>query len=707
MTTTTSPVSKDMVTLMEACGLDETTHGGMLKTAGIVRPMHLKTISLQDIKLALESGTMGTGDIGIVVAMATWYSEWFGTPAPKDIFAVHFTEAKFETFMEKWDPSMGTTTGPPATTPATVSGATTASAKVSPLKFKLDLKDIPKFEKGRPIAEQYTNWEESFLVAMDLVNIGDVLVDSWVTPTDPDEIEQSEAKMGIIRAALMKATLGTNAYAHVDSTLTGREIFMALRTIYTGTDAAEEKALEAAVKMQKLMFTAKSSFTAEKFVSDYKECLKIMKQNGTAYPESLIVGTFLNKVVHPEFDNFRQMYESPTCTATFDETITAFMKRAKALATNGSTNRVNRVANNGSGQNGNRNNQGGNKQHADYIPKEKWKKMSKAEKQDFLKKRKAQPATSSNLQYGGQSTNANTNHVTSNTVHSDAATVPVDNTSSNKHRMNNMMAQVNATPTSGGSYCTRTMTVHISSTLSATMSHQSANSKANFVSTLCMDSGTNISAMGRAFFITEKTHRVANLTGFADGLEKLNVPICSGVATYEYNGKKLLIGIHEAPYLEHNSSSLLCIGQAREHGVLVDDLMIRHGGKQRLVVRLDGVDHAIPLSLRDGLLHVDLRYPTTDELDSLPILWLTSDVEPWDPSVMNDDASVILPAVDEEALQGLIHGMNLSDVISQIECAAHSNEWIGMLTVGVLTLATWLYTSVKGTMLHTKGIRNP
>jgi hypothetical protein len=118
-TTTTSPVSKDMATLMEACGLDESVHGGMLRTAGIVRPMHLKTISLQDIKLALELGTMGTGDIGIVVAMATWYSEWFGTPAPKDTFAAHFTEAKFETFMEKWNPSMGTTSGPAATTPAT------------------------------------------------------------------------------------------------------------------------------------------------------------------------------------------------------------------------------------------------------------------------------------------------------------------------------------------------------------------------------------------------------------------------------------------------------------------------------------------------------------------------------------------------------------------------------------------------------------
>jgi hypothetical protein len=71
---------------------------------------------------------MGTGDIGIVVAMATWYSEWFGTPAPKETFAVHFTEANFETFMEKWNPSMCTTNCPPATTPATVLGATTASS---------------------------------------------------------------------------------------------------------------------------------------------------------------------------------------------------------------------------------------------------------------------------------------------------------------------------------------------------------------------------------------------------------------------------------------------------------------------------------------------------------------------------------------------------------------------------------------------------
>jgi hypothetical protein len=71
---------------------------------------------------------------------------------------------------------------------------------------------------------------------------------------------------------------------------------------------------------------AKSSFTVERFALDYKECLKIMKQNKMVYPESLIVGTFLNKVLHSKLDNFCQMYDSTTCTATFGETITALMK---------------------------------------------------------------------------------------------------------------------------------------------------------------------------------------------------------------------------------------------------------------------------------------------------------------------------------------------------------------------------------------------
>ena len=134
----------------------------------------------------------------------------------------------------------------------------------------------------------------------------------------------------------------------------------------------------------------------------------------------------------------------------------------------------------------------------------------------------------------------------------------------------------------------------------------------------------------------------------ASGLTKTNVRIGSGVAVYESGLSKCLIGVHEAPYLSENSTSLLSINQAREHGVWVDDLLLRYGGRQLIkALDTDGNEVEIPLDLHSGLLGVELRSPTEAELDSLPVVWLTSNLEPWDPSVVHGDDCKIIPQFDD------------------------------------------------------------
>eukprot|EP00957_Ditylum_brightwellii_P110240 8408328-Ditylum_brightwellii.AAC.1 len=61
------------------------------------------------------------------------------------------------------------------------------------------------------------------------------------------------------------------------------------------------------------------------------------------------------------------------------------------------------------------------------------------------------------------------------------------------------------------------------------MSVQSLQQQSNFKGMLWVDSGTNVSAMGRVFCMIEDSGRKANMTGFANDLVKKDVPIGSGL----------------------------------------------------------------------------------------------------------------------------------------------------------------------------------
>ena len=69
-----------------------------------------------------------------------------------------------------------------------------------------------------------------------------------------------------------------------------------------------------------------------------------------------------------------------------------------------------------------------------------------------------------------------------------------------------------------------------------------------------------------------------------------------------------------------------------------------HGGTQRIVAAVEGWDGETvdwEFEVKEGLLKFDLTYPTDDELESLPKVWLTNGERPWDPTVLDDDTVTI------------------------------------------------------------------
>ena len=128
--------------------------------------------------------------------------------------------------------------------------------------------------------------------------------------------------------------------------------------------------------------------------------------------------------------------------------------------------------------------------------------------------------------------------------------------------------------------------------------------------------------MGKTFCLIQESGRLADMTGFSNNLVKRNVPIGSGLTRCVdvTNGFEFLLGLCEAPYLVKNNSSLLSTTQSRKAGIWIDDVMVRHGGKQRLVAPIEGCEEMLDMHLqvKEGLLSIECKYPTEEDMERLP-----------------------------------------------------------------------------------------
>ena len=101
----------------------------------------------------------------------------------------------------------------------------------------------------------------------------------------------------------------------------------------------------------------------------------------------------------------------------------------------------------------------------------------------------------------------------------------------------------------------------LSSTVGNTLSLQSHHQQSAATGHLIIDSGTNMSVMGRTWAVVDDTSRRCKMSGFANDLVKSDIPVCSGKTVVKVDKHKVLLGLHKAPYLKHNNHGLLSTGQ--------------------------------------------------------------------------------------------------------------------------------------------------
>lgn len=128
------------------------------------------------------------------------------------------------------------------------------------------------------------------------------------------------------------------------------------------------------------------------------------------------------------------------------------------------------------------------------------------------------------------------------------------------------------------------------------------------------------------------------LVGYSDEFEKHNLKIGHGVTTYydPNEDQTVLIGIRNAIIGgDEQVNTLLCPNQIRTYGGQVDSCpKFLSKGKSIHGIQItdeEGTEWYFPYELKGCMSVLPIRKPTTEELQTYPIVWLTSE-EPWEPN---------------------------------------------------------------------------
>ena len=162
-----------------------------------------------------------------------------------------------------------------------------------------------------------------------------------------------------------------------------------------------------------------------------------------------------------------------------------------------------------------------------------------------------------------------------------------------------------------------------------------------------VDGGADTCLDGRGHIFLEYTERLANVVGFDDDVTKQNLHIGTSITVVTTSsGDDILLLKNES--IDHTSqaNSMLSVNQVRAHGIDLDDCPSRfkvdgRKGRQSMIVDDDG-DHEpweIPFDFDNNLISYNVREPTSEEVDTLPMVMITSDQQ-WDPQEHTDDGVI-------------------------------------------------------------------
>jgi hypothetical protein len=149
-----------------------------------------------------------------------------------------------------------------------------------------------------------------------------------------------------------------------------------------------------------------------------------------------------------------------------------------------------------------------------------------------------------------------------------------------------------------------------------------------------VDRGANGGLGGKDMRVIEVvTTAKCDVTGIMDNAVT-NLDIVLGAGLLKSNRGPVIGLFPQYAYLGQGKTIHSC-AQMEDWGILVDEKprKSKFPGKQRIETP-DG--YAFPIAIRNGLPYLDMSYPTEEDMDNFPHVYMTRDEE-WDPTVMDDE----------------------------------------------------------------------
>lgn len=540
--------------------------------------------------------------------------------------------------------------------------------------IKIDIKSYPTYD-GK--LSTWKGYKQQFKALATIHGFSYLLEKEYSVPSDTTSVEyanyikHNSFLQSILVFSLAKSTALSKVKPFTDAQ-DGRKAWKELDEWYEGLGSQETVAKKALEIIASHKLTSSSYGGADLYMEKFENALQDLEAMGQPYNMRMAKINFLNNIADDAYSVVKDNLEMNPEKTYHDALVEIRRKSISVESARGNSTRrsnksnkkqdekkdSNRKANNS--RSSNSSNSKRNNGDSSWIPYKQWKEMSFEERNEHKKKHGKKDGGQNN---GNGATNipkqySSANQMTSQekelyelaqNANANNLNTYQDNATPHQQRFMNFLRSMNVMKVV--SYHTSnldstTQDVCDSSPDGKTTTHISRSafnmqSKAleNNVGEILVDGGCDTSLVGRGFIVESTTSRSVSVQGFNDSMKLDKLPIVTAVTAVVLDGVTYLLVINECIHVEGNDTSLLSTFQAREHGVFVEDVAKRHGGKQQMII--DDVE--IPMSLKNGLFTIACREPTRIELKTCTRLVLTAD-EVWEVQQFGDSSNdVIVP----------------------------------------------------------------
>ena len=432
-----------------------------------------------------------------------------------------------------------------------------------------------------------------------------------------------------------------------EHTRDGRQVYLGLVTHFESKNNLDQLSLLTFNKLTELTYHYKYPGGLPKFLAKFRDLIMDLKDTGRDLEPDMIKSMFLSKILDKEYKHLVDDYINNT-SLSFEDCAQNLLDKYERLIADrptNSTRNTNNAQSNSSGKAVTLSSDVLAQWRKDWrLPKHIWKQLTQGQKDHLINirnKEKKPSGDTSSVPSSNYSNNdmgklmkqlnnlvtilqASTNDPNQDQSSGSSAAPPSGSTSGPnvrdimRARAGNKVTVIPSMSDTPG----QPPPVTIDDVRGLNQLHLSQADTTSF-SLAPVDSGADTCLLGRDFYIQDVYQdRCVDVEGFHENVQVQNIPIGSGLTVCELqSGESILLQVNEGVAIG-DGKTLLSTNQMRHHGHLVHDVPHRYAGKQCLISA--DSQYTLPMEYSAGVCALKIRHPTPSELESLPILELTS-----------------------------------------------------------------------------------